>query len=197
MSRDKTLCFFPVGGLERFRDPPGVKSSANSFQSSKLKVIFPGGVSGDPGEGSGLAGFSSSGRRPGLRRGWWRSPGKRTEEGNPVSRLPKGGTGPLSGAVVRGPNMAWGWTGGHGFSGADVGGFGEPGVGEGDDLDGREDGDPCWKGAPPWSGDENGRRPIGGRPNGIIGIIIGPDPGAPWPRFASDWMPSGSPEGCR
>ena len=64
-------------------------------------------------------------------------------------------------------------------------------------VHGREDGEPCWKGAPPWSGDENGRRPIGGRPNGIIGIIIGPDPGAPWPRFASDWMPSGSPEGCR
>ena len=81
-----------------------------SDQSSKLNVIFPGGVSGDPGEGSGLAGFcSASGSIPGLRRGWWRSPGNRTEEGKPVSLLPKGGTGPLRpGADVRGPNMDWG-----------------------------------------------------------------------------------------
>jgi len=79
-----------------------------SDQSSKLNVIFPGGVSGDPGEGSGLAGFSSAGSIPGLRRGWWRSPGKSTEEGKPVSLLPKGGTGPLRGADVRGPNIDWG-----------------------------------------------------------------------------------------
>ena len=76
-----------------------------SDQSSKLNVIFPGGVSGDPGEGSGLAGFSSAGSIPGLSRGWWRSPGNRTEEGKPVSLFPKGGTGPLRGADVRGPNI--------------------------------------------------------------------------------------------
>ena len=93
--------FWWVGG----RDPLGVDLSD---QSSKLNVIFPGGVSGDPGEGSGLAGFSPAGSIPGLSRGWWRSPGKSTEEGKPVSLLPKGGTGPLRGADVRGPNIDWG-----------------------------------------------------------------------------------------
>ena len=91
--------------MGRGRDPLGVDLSD---QSSKLNVIFPGGVSGDPGEGSGLVGFSSAGSIPGLRRGWWRSPGKSTEEGKPVSLLPKGGTGPLRGADVRGPNIDWG-----------------------------------------------------------------------------------------
>ena len=30
---------------------------------------------------------------------------------------------------------------------------------------------------PPWSFEEKGKRPMGGKPNGIIGIIIGPEPG--------------------
>ena len=70
-----------------------------------MNVIFPGGVSGDPGDGSGLDGFSSVGIRPGWSSGWWRSPGNRTEEGKPVSLLPNGGTGPVRGAEVSGPNI--------------------------------------------------------------------------------------------
>ena len=58
-----------------------------------------------------------------------------------------------------------------------MGGFGEPGEGDGEDWGGREEGEPCPKGNPTWSFEEKGKRPMGGKPNGIIGIIIGPEPG--------------------
>lgn len=67
-----------------------------------------------------------------------------------------------------------------------MGGLGEPGEGEGEDWGGREEGEPCPKGIAPCSCEEKGRRPMGGKPNGIIGIIIGPEPEGAWPRLASD-----------